>query len=134
MLENYYVWVMMVNGGRMTEVIIQNKPVTLRISKKAQKVLEQRDRQLFVEMELYFSCLIRKQVLFHDIQRQADSVRVDDKLSVSFHPVMTASCMIKDAEPEPVKSDFEIQRRESFIPKWLTIDFKKGSFSGEFGY
>jgi len=118
----------------MTQIIIQNRPVDVRLSKSANKALAQRSSTLFAEMELYFSCLIRKQVLFHDVQRQSDSIRVDDKLSVSFHPVMTAGCMIKDAEPEPVKSDFEIQRPESFIPKWLTIDFKKGSFSGEFGY
>ena len=118
----------------MAQIIIQNRPVDVRLSKSANKALAQRSSTLFAEMELFFSCLIRKQVLFHDVQRQSDSVMVDDKLSVSFHPVMTASCMIKDAEPEPAKSDFEIQRPESFTPKWLTIDFKKGSFIGEFGY
>lgn len=118
----------------MTEILIQNKPVQVLLSKSAEKALQQRESTLFVEMELYFSCLIRKQVLFHERQRQADSVTVNEKLSVSFHPVMTESCMIKDAEPEPVKSDFDIQRRECFTPRWLKLDYKKGNWLGEYGY
>jgi len=85
-------------------------------------------------MELYFSCLIRKQVLFHDVQRQADSVSFSDKLSISFHPVVTSSCMIKDAAAEPEKSDFELKRRDCFIPHWLRLDFSKGAWRGEYGY
>ncbi|MCK4709265.1 MAG: hypothetical protein KAU21_11660 [Gammaproteobacteria bacterium] len=117
-----------------SEITIDNRSVKIHLSKAAEKALSQRTTPLFVEMELYFSCLIRKQVLFHDTQRQENSVAVDDNLSVSFHPVMTASCMIKDAEPEPVKSDFEMQRRDCFVPKWLNLDFKKDSWIGEFGY
>ena len=117
-----------------SEITIDNRPIKVHLSRSAEKALAQRAKPLFVEMELYFSCLIRKQVLFHDVQRQENSVSVDDSLSVSFHPVMTASCMIKDAEPEPAKSDFEMERRDCFVPKWLKLDYKKGSWAGEFGY
>jgi len=118
----------------MTTITIQNKPVQIHLTKAAEKALQQRESALYVEMELYFSCLIRKQVLFHECQRQANSIAVNDKLSVSFHPVMTESCMLKDAESEPVKSDFEIQRRDCFTPRWLKLDYKKGNWSGEYGY
>ncbi|MDH5423594.1 MAG: hypothetical protein OEY29_01200 [Gammaproteobacteria bacterium] len=118
----------------MTEIQIENKPLQIRLSQSAERALQQRESGLFVEMELYFSCLIRKQVLFHEVQRQSDSVAVNDKLSVSFHPVVTSSCMVSAADAEPAKSDFEIQRRECFIPKWLSIDFSKGNWLGEFGY
>lgn len=117
-----------------SEITIDNRPVKVHLSKRAEKALLRRDKPLFVEMELYFSCLIRKQVLFHDVQRQDNSVVVDDKLSVSFHPVMTSSCMISEADAEPAKSDFEMQRRDCFVPKWLKLDFKKGAWLGEFGY
>lgn len=117
-----------------SEITIDNRTVKVHLSKAAEKALSARDIPLFVEMELYFSCLIRKQVLFHDMQRQDNSVAVDNKLNVSFHPVMTASCQIKDAEPEPAKTDFEIQRRDCFVPKWLKLDYKKREWLGEFGY
>lgn len=118
----------------MTTITIQNKPVQIHLTKSAEKALQQRNSALYVEMELYFSCLIRKQVLFHDRQRQTDSVSVNDKLSVSFHPVMTESCLLKEAEPEPAKSDFDIQRRDCFTPRWLKLDYKKGNWLGEYGY
>ena len=118
----------------LSEIMIEERPVKIRLSKKAEKALAQRDKPLFVEMELYFSCLIRKQVLFHDVQRQENSVAADDKLSISFHPVVTSSCMISEADAEPAKSDFEMKRRECFVPKWLSIEYKKGSWFGEFGY
>lgn len=123
-----------IGGVMSSEITIDNRTVKIHLSKSAEKALSARDNPLFVEMELYFSCLIRKQVLFHDIQRQDNSVAVDNKLSVSFHPVMTASCQIKDAEPEPAKSDFEMQRRDCFVPKWLKLDYKKRKWIGEFGY
>lgn len=123
-----------IGGFMSSEITIDNRAVKIHLTKKAEKALAKRDTTLFVEMELYFSCLIRKQILFHETQRQENSVTVDDKLSVSFHPVMTKSCLIKDAEPEPVKSDFEMQRRDCFVPKWLKLDYKKGEWLGEFGY
>lgn len=118
----------------LSEITIQGRPVKIELTKSAEKALQLRDAPLFVEMELYFSCLIRKQVLFHDEQRQADSVTAGSKLSVSFHPVVTSSCMIKDADAEPAKSDFEMHRRECFVPKWLAIEYKKNQWLGEFGY
>ena len=118
----------------MIEIIIENKPLQVRLSKSAEKALQKRDSTLFVEMELYFSCLIRKQVLFHEVQRQQNIVDAGDKLKVSFHPVVTSSCLVSEADAEPAKSDFEMQRRECFIPKWLSIEFKKGNWLGEFGY
>ena len=118
----------------MTEIKIQNRSVEISLTRAAEKALSKRELPLFVEMELYFSCLIRKQVLFHELQRQTDSVSAGDKLSVSFHPVVTNSCMIKEAGKEPEKSDFEMKRKDSFVPKWLKLDFKKGALIGEYGY
>lgn len=123
-----------IGGFMSSEITIDNRTVKIHLTKKAEKALAKRDTALFVEMELYFSCLIRKQILFHETQRQENSVPVDDKLSVSFHPVMTESCLIKDAEPEPAKSDFEMKRRDCFVPKWLKLDYKKDKWLGEFGY
>lgn len=124
----------LIEGGVMPEIMMQNRAVTISLSRSAEKALEERHGPLFVEMELYFSCLIRKQVLFHEQQRQSDSVTVNDKLSVSFHPVMTSSCMIAEADAEPAKSDFDMVRRDCFTPKWLKLDYKKGRWTGEYGY
>lgn len=117
------------------EVEIGGRTVDIDLSTAAKRELEQRSTPLLAEMELYFSCLIRKQVRFRDVADEADVVAADDHLSVRFRPVMTAACKVGDYEgDEPPLTDFPITRPDSYIPKWLRIDFRKGKWVGEFGY
>ena len=117
------------------EVEIGGRTVNIDLSNAAERELEQRSTPLLAEMELYFSCLIRKQVRFRDLADEPDIVSADEHLSVRFRPVMTAACKVGDYEgDEPPLTDFPITRPDSYIPKWLHIDFKKGKWVGEFGY
>ena len=90
---------------------------------------------LVVEMELYFSCLIRKRVLF-PVAAHADAIcaQLDEHLTVCFRPVMTRQCAINGAQDSPELEAFPIRRPEAFLPKWLTVDFRHGNWSGEFGF
>jgi hypothetical protein len=112
-----------------------DRPIVLELSKAAEKHLENVDAQLCVEMELYFSCLLRKRVMIRETIDSDFSVTVSEKLKIGFRPVMTKSCSISscDGDPPPV-SDFPIAKPECFVPHWLKIDFKKGRWQGEFGY
>ena len=116
------------------QIEIQGKHVSVSLSKSAEKALAARDKLLVAEMELYFSCLIRKQVRFKEAV-EGDLVNVSEKLAVHFRPVMTKSCSINYGgdEPPPLE-DFPIKKPEAFIPHWLKIDFKKGEWCGEFGF
>jgi hypothetical protein len=121
-------------GGRQVEIDL---------SKAAQSALSQRSTPLWVEMELYFSCLIRKQVRFRDSAPVADTsaaahapsyVTVNDQLHVCFRPVMTRACG-KDYEgDEPPLTDFPITKPQAYVPHWLHIDYRNGQWHGEFGY
>jgi hypothetical protein len=118
---------------------ILNKQIQIEISRNAQQQLDKRTSPLFIEMELYFSCMIRKQVRvregLHDELDKKFSIRVLDNLHISFRPVMTKSCSIKSCDNgKPPLSDFPIQKPESYIPKWLKLDYKKNEWCGEFGY
>ena len=89
---------------------------------------------LFVELELYFSCLIRKRVLIsRQANKEKDYLRLSDSLYVAFSPVMTKACVIDDSL-SPELTAFPIKKRDAFLPKWLKIRFKKSEFEGEFGY
>ena len=114
-------------------ITIQGKPVAVSLSKSAVKALALRDRTLVAEMELYFSCLIRKQVRFKE-NLEGDLVNVTDQLAIRFRPVMTKSCGIDYEGDEPPLTDFPIKKPKSFIPHWLKIDFKKDQWIGEFGF
>ena len=114
---------------------INGRPVSIELTGAAEKALGERQQPLLAEMELYFSCLIRKQVRFRDLADEADTVSAADQLQIRFRPVMTAKCKVGEYEgDEPPLTDFPITRPDSYIPKWLRIDFKHGQWVGDFGY
>lgn len=112
-----------------------DKTIDVALTSAALRQLKECTQPLCVEMELYFSCLIRKQVR---IREQIDSefmVEVNDQLTLGFRPVMTKTCSVHDHEDAPPPlSDFPIRKPQSYIPHWLKLDYHKGKWKGEFGY
>ena len=119
---------------------LQGKSVDVTLSERARNALSRRTKPLTVEMELYFSCLIRKKVRFHDTENDAAAEKnslealLNDRMRIRFRPVMTKVCG-KDYEgDEPPLTDFPITNSKAYIPHWLTIDFRNDEWVGEFGY
>jgi hypothetical protein len=115
-------------------VVLGARQLAVEISKAAGRELARRSVPLMVEMELYFSCMIRKKVRFYQDAAVGDFIRATDKLSVGFRPVMTQQCSMQDVDGSPPLTDFEIKKPAHFIPQWLRIDYRKGEWRGEFGY
>lgn len=124
-------------------VDMMGKTIVIEISRAARQQLNKRVTPLFIEMELYFSCLLRKQLRVYEIANEEQTeksqgeffTRLSDDLLISFRPVMTKSCSVSSCEGEkPPLSDFPIEKPHSYIPKWLSLDFKKGKWCGDFGY
>lgn len=115
------------------KIDILGKRVTVSLTHAALDALSNRDKPLVAEMELYFSCLIRKKVRFRE-NMDGDPVNVMDQLCVRFRPVMTKACGIDYEGSEPPLTDFPIKKPEAFVPRWLNIDFKKDEWVGEFGF
>ncbi len=115
-----------------TTVEILGKKVLVEWSAAADRQLNMLTEPLAVEMELYFSCLIRKAVRFGREAQAAQFSSVSPHLNVGFRPIMTKACNVKDFEVEPPVEDFPIVRPEAFVPKRLKIDYKAGKWSGDF--
>ena len=115
-----------------TTVEILGKKVIVEWSSSADKKLQELTEPLAVEMELYFSCLIRKAVRFGRDAHAAEFSSASPHLKVGFRPIMTKACNVKDFEVEPPVEDFPIVKPEAFVPKRLTIDYKAGKWSGDF--
>lgn len=118
---------------------MMGKTIQVDISRSAEKQLNNRALPLYIEMELYFSCLLRKELRIYEIARdrieERFSAKLSDSLEISFRPVMTKSCSVSSCEgEEPTLSDFPIEKPKSYIPKWLKLDYKKGEWCGDFGY
>ena len=123
----------------MQNVEMMGKTIQVEISNNAKKQLRERTTPLFVEMELYFSCLLRKEIRIYETLRgqidEAFAAQLSDSLHISFRPVMTKSCSVSSCEgKKPPLSDFPIKKPQSYVPKWLKLDFKKGEWCGDFGY
>jgi len=116
------------------QVSISGKTIDVDITARALKKIQQRERPLVVEMELYFSCLIRKAVRFADDRPSEYFTEVNDKLLLAFNPVMTEICKVDPNVSEPPVTAFPIKKISPYVPKWVRIDFKSGDWWGEFGY
>ena len=115
------------------QITMKGKSISVEITPKAEKALAQRSTPLLVEMQLYFSCLVVKNVAFRDEQTAKKLARVSEQLSISFRPMMRAACEIGSGK-EFSRTDMDIPRVENFIPRWLRIDRKSNKWVGEFGY
>lgn len=116
-------------------VMLLGKQVTVHLSDAARHALNHRKHHLCLEMELYFSCLIRKQVKVRPAIDNGISVFVSDKLEIGFKPVITQSCSANTCAGNASQSNSSpINKPERYIPSWLHVDFKKGEWCSEFGY
>jgi hypothetical protein len=114
-------------------VTLANKTLEIRLSKKAERALADYPSPLLVEMELLFSCLIRKRVRFGALTGE-NAIPASDRLWVRFRPVMTRVCAVSSVADTPPLDDFPIADMRPYVPRWLTIDYRRGEWSGEFGY
>lgn len=117
-----------------TTVTVQNRLVAVRLSAAAERALGHEAAPLVAEMELYFSCLIRKQVRFHPGGETSGAVPVAEGLYVRFRPVMTRGCSVAEGGEQPPLTDFPIAKPEAYVPHWLSIDYRQGQWAGEFGF
>jgi hypothetical protein len=116
-------------------VTINGKSLRVALSKAAQQALERRAGALLLELELYFSCLIRKRVYVREDFEGVDAIALSDKLHIRFRPVVTQTCAIRDVPRDnPPVRDMPIVRPERYFPHWLTLDYRRGKWLAEFGY
>lgn len=115
------------------QVEINGRAVAVSLSPAAERALAARSEPLEAQMELYFSCLIRLKVHFRD-GVSPEATRADNRLAVSFRPVMTAACGKDYDGDEPPVTDFPLVRVDAYTPRWLEIDHRRGKWHGSFGF
>ena len=116
---------------------MKSKTVNVQTTPRAQAKLESLDKPLAVEMEIYFSCLIRLRVRFPDTLKK-EYIPVDGdnaRVNLYFNPIMTSHCNVSEIRGrDPDTEYFPIQKPEKFTPKWVKLDYKNNTWQGEFGY
>ncbi len=112
------------------------RALQIRWTTRADKQLRMRNAPLIVEMQLYFSCVVKKRVLFHDNFHDNPELpmhKVNDMLKIAFRAVQSNSCDPHEfAASFPVKHTFSTPAALNMRPKLLELDFLHEQWQGEF--
>ena len=113
---------------------INQREVDVRWTRRAEDALRAGRQPLIVELQLYFSCVIQKRVLFHR-NTKLDTTIINDKLELAFRPIGSAVCDPREfALNHPAGSDLSEGVALRMVPRRVEIDFRRGAWSGQFYY
>ena len=123
----------LLNRHKHAETIhFRDSQLAIHCSRRAKEQIRRRDIPLIVEMQIYFSCLVQKRVLFHDTYEH-DSTPVNDKLAVALRTVESDRC-----DPEHFHNHHPVQREltsaaaRKMRAKRLFIDYIDNDWVGSF--
>lgn len=129
---------MLMQASREATVVINGRDVQVEWTRAAAAGLAGRADPLIVEVELYFSCLVKKFVHFHEQfpAEQAegrDMACVNDKLSLFFRPVMSTACSFDVAERlgRQPEADIPGDAVKRIAPRRVRIDRRWNGWRGE---
>lgn len=126
-----------------------NKTIDIELSQSAARQSRGMSSRLIIEIQIYFSCLLGKRLVFYSEQPveggwQLESEafnsileqakQLTDNLYLRFNTVMTKDCPVSEYAGPPPVTDFVIQNQTPYVPSWLNIDFKDNVWSGEYGW
>lgn len=113
---------------------IAGRDVDVRWTTRAERVLLTSPQPLVVELQLYFSCVIKKRVVFHQHADFATN-RVNDRLEIAFRPMASRACDPREfAMHYPAGKDLSAGPAARMIPRRVEIDFRCGRWQGQFSY
>ncbi|MDH3636240.1 MAG: hypothetical protein OES20_16195 [Gammaproteobacteria bacterium] len=116
------------------DVRINQREVDVCWTDRAEAALRASDRPLIVELQLYFSCVVKKRVLFHR-SAEFDTTIVNDKLELAFRPIGSAVCDPREfALNHPAGTDLSQGVALRMVPRRVEIDFRRGAWTGQFYY
>lgn len=116
-------------------VQIYRREVELCWTSRAEAELRRSEAVLIVELQLYFSCVVKKRVLFHRQPVDYETVRVNDRLEIAFRPVASAVCDPREfAASYPQARELVADQAARMVPRLVKIDHSRGSWQGQFAY
>ncbi len=111
---------------------IRHKTINVKWTQRAEQALRAREHSLTIEMQIYFSCVVKKRVLFHD-QSDDDAININDKLRIVSKTVQSDSCDAAEfAKNFPVKNELISDSANKMLPTLLCVDYKDQQWVGEF--
>jgi len=126
-------------GSFTGSVTLQDRNIDIFLSSAAVHAASEAVKPVLAQMELYFSCLVRKQVRFMELDLSnpdivADRASIVPGLFTSFRAICTRQCNIDDFVGKPPVETMPVKKRGMFMPDWIKIDYRAGEWLGEYGF
>ena len=119
--------------GTITYGQINGSEICIHLSDGAMNILDKKEHPIYVGMELYFTYFVQKKVLFFDERPQKEVTKISDKLYLYFSPLQSRMCNVKDLRgDESDLVEIPVIRKGALVPKYVSIDWKKGIWKGDF--
>lgn len=114
---------------------IRGKKMAIMYSKRAEKALQKRDTSLIAELQLYFTCVVQKHVVFHEQTDLDTIITANPNLKIAYHTVQSNACdPVEFADKHPVKKELNSKGAKSMRPSLFQIDYKNGEWIGDFSF
>ncbi|OOZ38391.1 hypothetical protein BOW53_15690 [Solemya pervernicosa gill symbiont] len=112
-------------------IVLRGSPLDIEWTGRAERIMTTLDQPLVVEMQLYFSCVVKKLVHFHQDTFDHPTLAVNERFSVAFRPVQSTVCNPEEfAANYPVLRDLDSAHAQKMRPSRLEIDYKRGAWTG----
>lgn len=112
--------------------ILRGHTVPVDLTRRARKQLSKLSSPLIIELQLYFSCVIQKRVIFNTEQQNED-IKLSDRIYVRYRVVQSDSCNPDEfAKNHPIKQELHTSKADKMLPSRLEVDFKGGQWRGMF--
>ncbi len=114
--------------------VINGREVLVEWTASAERAMQARSTPLVVELELYFSCLVKKFVHFRDTAGRRSVAWVNDRLAIYFRPVASTACSWETAQRLGRQPEAEIDTPaiRRVAPKRVRIDYRRATWIGEY--
>ena len=114
-------------------VLINQREVAVRWTARAERQLQRLEQGLVVELQLYFSCVVKKRILFHREPADFDHTPVNNRLGLVFQPIASAVCDPREfAANYPQGRNLSAGRAGRMVPRTVELDFRQGNWEGQF--
>lgn len=115
---------------------MNGRQVAVKLTQAADAALSRLTSPLYVELELYFSCLVKKFVHFRDDSRGKPTVAVANNLLLYFRPVTSTACTFAVAEQlgRQPERDIDCAALHHVAPKRVFIDNVAGKWRGSYEF
>jgi hypothetical protein len=114
------------------------KQVIVDVSRDAVRAAADSPCPVIAELELYFSCLVRKQVRFLESDGHVldgdERVRIVPGLYATFRAVTTRHCAIAEVGNQPPVETMAVRHPERFVPDWIRVDYRGHQWRGAYGF